>query len=127
MDKIKQKTKTQENLRIISLGGLGEVGRNMILFEYKKKILITDMGLGFPEGNMPGIDCTIPNIAYLKNRKKDILGVFITHGHYDHIGAIPYIVQRLGSIPIYASALSKGIILRRQEDFPNQQIGRAHV
>ena len=114
------KRKTQQNLRIISLGGLGEIGRNMILFEYEKKILIVDMGLGFPEEDMPGIDCTIPNITYLKDRKKDILGIFITHGHYDHIGAIPYIVQRLGSIPIYASALTKGIILKRQEDFSNQ-------
>ncbi len=113
-------TETQQNLRIIPLGGLGEVGRNMILFEYKQKILIVDMGLGFPEENMPGIDCTIPNTAYLKERKNDILGVFITHGHYDHIGAIPYTIQRLGQIPIYASALSKGMILKRQDDFPNQ-------
>ncbi len=110
----------KQNLRIIPLGGQGEVGRNMILFEYQGKILIMDMGLGFPEENMPGIDCTIPNSAYLKKRTKDILGTIITHGHYDHIGAIPYTLPRIGSIPIYTGALTKGMILKRQEDFSNQ-------
>ncbi len=115
------KSKKQQNLRIISLGGLGEVGcRNMILFEYKKAILIVDMGLGFPEENMPGIDFTIPNISYLKGKSKNILGAVLTHGHYDHIGAIPYLLPKIGPIPMYASPLTKGIILKRQEDFPNQ-------
>ena len=123
--KYSQKQETN-NLRIIPLGGLGEVGRNMILLEWldnsttNGKILIMDMGLGFPEENMPGIDCTIPNITYLKGREKDILGMVLTHGHYDHIGAIPYLLPKIGSIPIYASALAKGIILKKQEDFPNQ-------
>ena len=115
------KSKKQQNLRIIPLGGLGEVGcRNMILFEYKKAILIVDMGLGFPEENMPGIDFTIPNISYLKGKSKNILGAVLTHGHYDHIGAIPYLLPKIGPIPMYASPLTKGIILKRQEDFPNQ-------
>ena len=108
------------NLKIIPIGGLGEVGRNMILFEYKEKILIVDMGLGFAGEDMPGIDCTIPNSAYLKKNSKNILGAVFTHGHYDHIGAIPYTIPRIGSIPMYASALTRGIILKRQEDFPNQ-------
>ncbi|MBZ9577433.1 ribonuclease J [Patescibacteria group bacterium] len=112
--------KTQSNLRIIPLGGLGEVGLNMILFEYKGGILIIDMGLGFPGENMPGIDCIIPNISYLKSKEKNILGVFLTHGHYDHIGAIPYIIPRLGPIPMYGGSLTKGMVLKRQEDFPNQ-------
>jgi len=110
----------QNNLRIIPLGGLGEVGRNMILFEYKGKILIVDMGLGFPEENMPGIDCTIPNISYLKGKSKNILGLILTHGHYDHIGAIPYLLPKIGPIPIYTSSLTKGMILKRQEDFSGQ-------
>jgi len=110
--------KFQSNLRIIPLGGLGEVGRNMMLLEYKRNILIIDMGLGFPEEDMPGIDCIIPNISYLKNRERNILGAVITHGHYDHIGAIPYFIKKLGNLPIFASALTRGIILKRQEEFP---------
>jgi len=108
-------------LKIIPLGGLGEVGRNMTLLEWKRKILIIDMGLRFPEEDMPGIDYIIPNIKYLRKRKEDILGVIITHGHYDHIGAIPYYISKLGNPIIYASPLTRGIILRRQEDFPEQK------
>jgi len=116
------------NLRIIPLGGLGEVGRNMMLLEWRGRhpssrgapILIIDMGLGFPGEDMPGIDCIIPNISYLRGKEKNILGAVLTHGHYDHIGAIPYIIPRLGSLPMYASPLTKGIILKKREDFPNQ-------
>jgi len=107
------------NLRIIPLGGLGEVGRNMMLLEYEGKILIIDMGLGFPEEDMLGIDCIIPNVSYLKNKTKNILGALITHGHYDHIGAIPYLIEKIGNPPIFTSALTQGIILKRQEEFPN--------
>ena len=114
-----QQIKDSGNLRIILLGGLGEVGRNMMLLEYKGKILIVDLGLGFPEENMPGIDFIIPNISYLKNKAKNILGAVITHGHYDHIGAIPYLIEKIGNPPLFASALTRGIILRRQEEFPN--------
>ncbi|MBI1984957.1 MAG: ribonuclease J [Candidatus Wildermuthbacteria bacterium] len=108
------------DLRIIPLGGLGEVGRNMMLLEYQRKILIIDVGFRMPEEDMPGIDYIIPNISYLKGREKDILGILITHGHYDHIGAVPYIVGRLGNPPIFAGALAKAIIMKRQEDVPNQ-------
>lgn len=110
----------QQNLKIIALGGLGEIGRNMTLFEYNKKILVIDIGFGFPEEDMPGIDCIIPNVSYLKGREKDIQGVVFTHGHYDHIGAIPYLIEKLGNPMMYASALTKEIIKRRQEDFPFQ-------
>ncbi len=110
----------QSHLRIIPLGGQEEVGLNMTLFEYERKILIVDMGFGFPGEDMPGIDCIIPNISYLKGKEKNILGVVLTHGHYDHIGAIPYIIPRIGPIPMYASRLTKGMILKRQEDFANQ-------
>ncbi len=105
-------------IKIIPLGGLGEVGRNMMLLEFKRKILIIDMGLRMPEEDMPGIDYIIPNINYLKGRAKDILGVIFTHGHYDHIGALPYLVEKLRYPPIFAGALTKGIILRRKQDFP---------
>lgn len=109
----------QSNLRIIPLGGLGEVGRNMMLLEYNKAILIIDMGFRMPEEDMPGIDYIIPNISYLQNRQKDILGAVFTHGHYDHIGALPYIIDKIGYPPIFASELTRGIILKRQEDFPH--------
>lgn len=115
----------QTNLRIIPLGGLGEVGRNMMLLEYASKILILDMGFRLPEEDMPGIDYIVPNIEYLKNKKENILGIVFTHGHYDHIGAVPYLIEKLWKRqdnypPIFASPLTRGIILRRQEDFPNQ-------
>jgi len=109
-----------EKIRIIPLGGLGEVGRNMMLLEYKTSILIIDMGLGFPDENMHGIDFTIPNVSYLKGKERKILGVIFTHGHYDHIGAVPYIMPKIGPMPMYAGELTKGITLRRQDDFANQ-------
>jgi len=107
-------------LRIIPLGGLGEVGRNMMLLEWKEKILIIDMGLRMPEEDMPGVDYIIPNISYLKGKEKNILGVVFTHGHYDHIGAVPYLIEKIGNPLLFAAPLTKGIILKRQEDFPHQ-------
>lgn len=104
-------------LRVVPLGGVEEVGRNMSFLEYENDILIIDMGLQFPEENMPGIDYIIPNVTYLKEKKKNIRGVIITHGHYDHIGAIPYLSAELGAPTIYAMPLTKGIILKRQDDF----------
>lgn len=116
------KQTSQNRIRIIPLGGLGEVGRNMMLLEYQDKILIVDVGFRMPEEDMPGIDFIVPNIGYLKGRNKDIVGVVITHGHYDHIGAIPYLLPKLWHphLEFYASALAKGIIMKRQEEFPGQ-------
>ena len=113
--------KKQQNLRIIFFGGLGEVGRNMILFEWQGKILICDMGFRLPEEGMPGIDYIIPNIGYLKGKEKNILGLVFTHGHYDHIGAIPYLIEKVWhpNLRIFASPLTRGIILKREEDFSN--------
>jgi ribonuclease J len=112
-----------ESLRVIPLGGLGEVGRNMMLLEYKDQILIIDVGFRMPEEDMPGIDYIIPDISYLleNNRYKNIVGILITHGHYDHIGAIPYIVHRIGNPPVYAAPLARGIIIKRQDEFPQNQ------
>jgi len=112
--------KKQQNLRIIPLGGLGEVGRNMMLLEWQRKILICDMGFRMPEEAMPGIDYIIPNIEYLKGKQKNILGIVFTHGHYDHIGAVPYLVEKIWhpNLRMFASPLTRGIILKRQEDFP---------
>ncbi len=111
------RTSSEDNLRIMVLGGCEEVGRNCTLLEYKNDIIIIDMGLQFPEEDMPGIDYIIPNMTYLKGKEKNIRGVIITHGHYDHIGAIPHTVPNIGNPPIYALPMSAAIIKRRQEDF----------
>jgi ribonuclease J len=108
----------KNKLRVIPLGGMEEVGRNMMLFEYDKDIIIVDLGLQFPEEDMHGIDYIIPNTAYLKDKRDRIKGIIITHGHYDHIGAIPHSMGRLGNPPIYTAPLTKGMIMKRQEDFP---------
>ncbi len=108
----------EENLRIIPLGGLGEVGRNMMILEWGDEAIIVDIGLNFPEEKTPGVDYVIPNISYLEKNKKKILGVILTHGHYDHIGAIPYILDKIGNPPLFGSAMTLGITTKRQEEFP---------
>ncbi|MFO7807432.1 MAG: ribonuclease J [Candidatus Moraniibacteriota bacterium] len=115
------KSSSKKNkLRIIPLGGLEEIGRNMTVIEYGDDIIIVDCGLMFPEEKMMGIDYIIPNIDYLKKNKKKIRGVIITHGHFDHIGAIPQIIPAIGNPPIYATELTRGIIMKRQEDYKGQ-------
>ncbi|PIZ94780.1 MAG: hypothetical protein COX81_02685 [Candidatus Magasanikbacteria bacterium CG_4_10_14_0_2_um_filter_37_12] len=104
-------------LRIIPVGGCEEVGRNMTIYEYEGDIVIIDMGLQFPEENMPGIDFIIPNIKYLEGREKDILGVVFTHGHLDHIGAAPILLEKLGNPPIVAMPLTLALIKHKQEDY----------
>jgi ribonuclease J len=113
--------KKKKYLKIIPLGGLEEVGRNMMILEWEGKILIIDMGLRLPEEDMPGVDYIIPNISYLKGKENNILGIVFTHGHYDHIGAIPYLIGKFWrpDLEIFASPLTRGIILKRQEDFPH--------
>jgi len=99
------------------LGGLEEVGRNCMLIEYGEDIIMIDLGLQFPEEDMPGIDYIIPNMAYLRGKEKNIRGIIITHGHYDHIGAIPHVMKNLGNPTIYGTPLTLGIIRKRQDDF----------
>ncbi len=110
---------TKGELRFVPLGGCGEVTRSCYIYEYEDDIVIVDMGLQFPDEDMPGIDYIIPNVEYLKNKRKNIRGVIITHGHYDHMGAIHHLLDPLGNPPIYATALTRGMILKRQEDFTN--------
>ena len=107
----------QNKLKIIVLGGLEEVGRNMTLLEYDKEIIIIDMGLQFPEEDMPGIDYIIPNISYLEGKEDWIKGVIITHGHYDHIGAIPHIMGEIGNPPMFTGKLTAGLVRKRNEEF----------
>ncbi len=111
--------KEEPVIRFAALGGLEEIGRNMMFFEYGNEIILIDAGFQFPEEATPGIDYIIPNISYLEQKKENIRALVITHGHYDHIGAIPYIMGKLGNPIIFTTALSKEIIARRQEDFIN--------
>ena len=106
------------DIRIIFLGGVEEVGRNMTAIEYKNSIVIVDAGLQFKEASTPGIDFILPNTRYLEDNKEKVKGLFITHGHLDHIGGIPYLMERVGNPPIYTRLFSSLLIKRRQEEFP---------
>jgi ribonuclease J len=98
-----------EKLKIIALGGLNEIGKNLTVFEYGADILIIDCGLGFPDDDMYGIDIVIPDFTYLIKKKERIRGVVLTHGHEDHIGALPYLMREI-SAPVFASPLTAGLI-----------------
>jgi len=104
-------------LRIIPMGGLEEVGKNMTAIEYGNDIIIIDAGLMFPNEDMPGIDYVIPDVSYLADNKNKIRGLIITHGHLDHTGAIPYLYDKLGSPQIYSAPMTVGLIKKRLEEF----------
>lgn len=104
-------------LRIIPLGGCEEVGRNMTVFEYGGDIIILDMGLQFPEEDMPGIDYIVPNTKYLAGKERRIRGVIFSHGHLDHIGAAPILLEKLGNPPIVARDLTLALLKNKQEDY----------
>jgi ribonuclease J len=101
---------TKKRVRIIPLGGMGEVGKNMIVYEYGNDIIIVDVGVGFPEEEMFGVDLVIPDVTYLADKKHLIRGIFITHGHEDHIGSLPFLLTELGNPPIYGTPLTLGLI-----------------
>ncbi|MFM2263960.1 MAG: hypothetical protein RLY81_312, partial [Actinomycetota bacterium] len=103
-------------LRIVALGGLTEIGRNMTVFEYKSKLLIVDCGVLFPEDNQPGIDLILPDFSYIRDRLQDIVGIFLTHGHEDHIGAVPYLLRERGDIALYGSALTLALITAKLKE-----------
>lgn len=113
MTKFKQKNKPA--LKYFSLGGGGEVTRNMHVYEYGDEILIVDCGIGFPDSETLGVDVVVPDIHYLKNKLKNINGIIISHGHEDHFGALPYLLKDLGNPPVYASLLVQGFIRRKLE------------
>jgi ribonuclease J len=97
------------SLNIVPLGGLGEIGKNMMSIEYGRNILIVDAGIMFPEADMPGVDYIIPDWEYLRDKKDLVRGIVITHGHQDHIGALPHFLQEF-DVPVYASRLTRGLI-----------------
>ena len=104
-----------EKLKIISLGGLNEIGKNLTVFEYGGDIVVVDCGMGFPDDDMYGIDVVIPDVSYLIKNQSKIRGIFITHGHEDHIGALPYVLRSI-TAPIYATRMSAGLIKLKLEE-----------
>ena len=111
-----KKTKnTESKLKVIPLGGLEQIGMNMTAFEYEDTIIVVDCGMAFPEDDMLGVDLVIPDISYLEENEKKVKGFFITHGHEDHIGAIPYVLRKIHA-PIYATKLTMGIIDHKLEE-----------
>jgi len=102
-------TKKETTIKIIPLGGLSEIGRNITAFKYKDEILVVDCGLSFPEDDMLGIDIVIPDISYLIKNKEKVKGIVLTHGHEDHIGALPYVLRKL-DVPVYGTRLTLGLV-----------------
>ena len=116
VDPVQIKRDPEARLRVIPLGGLMEVGKNMTLFECGDEILIVDCGIGFPDEDMPGIDLVIPDMSYLETNRDKIKGIVITHGHEDHIGAIPYFLRTF-NVPVWGTKLSLGILKNKLEEF----------
>ena len=104
-----------EKLKIIPLGGLNEIGKNLTVYEYGNDIIVVDVGMGFPDDDMYGIDVVIPDVSYLIKNQNKIRGIFITHGHEDHIGALPYVLRSINA-PIYATRMSAGLIGLKLEE-----------
>ena len=112
---LKKNKKQNKKLKIIPLGGLEQIGMNITAFEYEDSIIVVDCGLAFPEDDMLGIDLVIPDVTYLRDNIEKVKGFFITHGHEDHIGAIPYVLREI-NVPIYATKLTIGIIEHKLEE-----------
>lgn len=114
----KPKEMHEDHVRLAAIGGLEEIGRNMSFIEYKDEIVVIDAGIQFPDEATPGIDFIIPNVTYLAERKDKIKALVLTHAHFDHIGAVPYVIEKLGNPPIYTMNLTKALVEKRQEEFP---------
>ncbi len=110
-----------DTIRIVPLGGVEEIGRNMTAIEYGKDIIVIDCGIQFTDAETPGVDYILPNTKYLEERKEHVKALVITHGHLDHIGGIPYIIGRIGNPPVYTREFGALMIKKRQEEFPQLQ------
>ena len=106
-------TRSTEPLRILPLGGVGEIGKNMYVFEYGDEIVVIDCGLAFPDEEMFGIDLVIPDVTYLKERRHKVKAFLITHAHEDHVGGLPYILPSFPGVPVYASTLARGLLANK--------------
>ena len=119
---LKKKENTNgSKLKIIPLGGLEQIGLNITAFEYEDSIIVVDCGLAFPTDDMLGVDLVIPDVSYLKENADRVKGFMITHGHEDHIGALPYVLKEL-NIPIYATKLTMGIIENKLKEFSREDV-----
>ena len=103
-------------VRIVPLGGLGEIGLNMMAFEQGEDIIVVDCGLMFPGDSLPGIDYVIPDFTYLLERRDRVRGLILTHGHEDHIGAVPYLLSKM-QVPVYSSPLTLGFVRGKLQEF----------
>ena len=117
-------------LRIVPLGGLGEVGRNMTVLEIDGKLLIVDCGVLFPEDDHPGVDLILPDLSHIENRLDDVVALVLTHGHEDHIGAVPYLLRKRPDIPIVGSELTLAFVEAKLKEpritpYTLTEIGRA--
>ena len=121
-----EKAIKKEKLKIIPLGGLHEIGKNITVFEYGKDIIILDCGVAFPEDDMLGVDLVIPDFTYLIKNKERIRGLVVTHGHEDHIGSIPYLLKEI-NVPIYATKLTVGLINNKLEEHRLKESTKIHV
>lgn len=111
--------KNNSGIKLSFLGGVGEVGKNMMVLEYNNEMLVIDSGMAFPSDDMPGIDVVLPDTTYLVNNRQKIKGILITHGHEDHIGALPYVLQDLPGVPVFASKLSVALIENKLKEHRN--------
>ena len=112
-----------QKLKVFALGGLNEIGKNMYVYEYAGEIIIVDCGVAFPDDDMLGIDLVIPDITYLKKHKNRVRAIVITHGHEDHIGALPYVLKEINA-PIYATKLTAGVINKNAANNKKAALGK---
>ena len=105
-----ERTVTTDSVRLIFLGGIAEIGKNMFLLECGEELIVVDCGVAFPQEEQLGIDLVLPDITYLRQQRERLRGIFITHGHEDHIGALPYLLPDLLPVPVYATKLTAGLI-----------------